>query len=250
MLNMFPSKLARLPRMQHLKILFPIIGLLVPAHGMASDHTTQLEKFTPIVDLSFKPGTERDLNEANLIAPLKQANDELWFFNLRGQLTDRRFGEVNLGLAHRQIVVPKTDFKTSFLGEEYIIGNYGFLDIRKTQFGNTFFQGTVGTELLTQHFDLRVNVYAPITSPKSISPQNIEVIPQPDTIHISYEDREKAMAGFDAEVGFDASAVLPSIFREDRLKLFFGGYQFDANGLEKMSGSLVEDLSFEGNRTR
>ncbi len=96
-------------------------------------------------------GSEVSLGQGNLFLPLSQDANGLTFADLRGMWTDIGVAEGNWGLANRQL-----------LGEDLIVGGYGFYDLRVTDNASQFRQVTLGMELLSQNWGVRGNGYIPL----------------------------------------------------------------------------------------
>ncbi len=106
-------------------------------------------KWQGYIEFMGKPGTARSIGQSDLFVPLIQDENDMTFFNLRGQLDDGNNDEFNLGLGHRHM------FK------EWIIGGYGYYDRRFLESGNEFYQTTFGLEALSETWDFRANGYIP-----------------------------------------------------------------------------------------
>lgn len=189
------------------------------------------EKWQGYVEFLGKPGTERSLGQADLFIPLIQNDSSLVFFNLRGQADDRSNEEYNLGLGYRQLY------------DQWIIGGYGYFDHRSTQNNNSFYQGTIGVEALSEQWDFRANGYIPESTEKRVNAlsgttilntanvvqagANISV--NLSTLQTTTLVKERALPGFDFEVGYK----LP-VFEDTRI--YVGGFHFDAGGFKDVTG--------------
>lgn len=180
-------------------------------------------KWRPHIDVEAKPGSKRTLGEADLFIPLSQDADTLIFGSLRGRFDDKTSSEGNVGLGLRHM-----------LPSGWNLGAYGYFDRRRTDQGNFFNQGTLGFEALGRDWDLRTNVYQPLgdrvrdlgatggDSTAALSGSTVQV-----TTAASTTREERALGGFDAEVGWR----LPLFDAEDRsqLRVYLGGYRFSDN---------------------
>lgn len=180
-------------------------------------------KWRPHIDVEAKPGSKRTLGEADLFIPLSQDADTLIFGSLRGRFDDKTSSEGNFGLGLRHM-----------LPSGWNLGAYGYFDRRRTDQGNFFNQGTLGFEALGRDWDLRTNVYQPLGdrvrdlgatgggSTAALSGSTVQV-----TTAASTTREERALGGFDAEVGWR----LPLFDAEDRsqLRVYLGGYRFSDN---------------------
>ena len=92
----------------------------------------------PSIELEARGTSIRTIGQAKAFIPLAQNSDSLLFADVRGLGTDGDAYEGNFGLGLR------------WLGyNDWIIGLNSFFDIRTTEVDNTFYQGTVGAELLS-----------------------------------------------------------------------------------------------------
>ena len=80
--------------------------------------------------------------EADLLLPLIQSEDFLFFGNLRGLDFEKSKVEMNLGLGVR------------FIFQETLFGIYSFYDRKKSEHNNFFNQITAGLEAKTKRFTL------------------------------------------------------------------------------------------------
>ncbi|MDO9415427.1 inverse autotransporter beta domain-containing protein [Pararhizobium sp.] len=188
------------------------------------------------VDVGGRVGQGREIGETSLFAPLWQNDTSLFFTDLRGSFDDSHAREGNFGLGFRHM-----------LDSGWNIGAYSYFDVRRSALGNTFHQATFGLEALSESFDLRANVYLPVgdsekafdtasvrnTGPELVLTGNQLAIQRSTTTSV-FTMTEKAMKGFDAEVGLRLP-VLPDDWNVD-LRAFAGGYHFEADGVQDISG--------------
>ena len=176
------------------------------------------------VDLTGKFGSERTLGEIDLMSPIKQDPNKIIYIDFRGQIDNDQAQEFNLGLGYRQII------NTKMLGEA-IIGNYGFLDVRKSENNNMFYQTTLGAEVLSEKFDFRTNLYIPFNQEESINTTDVNLSNSQSGVRVSYSDSEKAMYGIDAEVGTGFK-----LDKETSLRFYAGAYHFENSDVENVTG--------------
>lgn len=177
-------------------------------------------------DIKGKLGNDKSLGELELFVPVTQGPDSMFFLDLRFQLDDNNSEEGNFGLGYRKLIDNK-----------WILGSYAFYDHRKSATNNDFHQVTIGTEALTEEYDARFNIYLAedkeyLTAQKSLNQviySGIHLVHQ--TGGKTVEAYEKAMSGFDAEVGW----LLPW-FKKQEIRGYAGGYFFSRSGLEDISG--------------
>ncbi|MDH6233270.1 parallel beta-helix repeat protein [Mesorhizobium soli] len=183
----------------------------------------------------------RSLGQADLFAPLYQNSDTLLFADLRGMFDDRDAVEGNFGLGLRQM-----------LPSGWNLGAYGYYDVRRSSLDNTFHQNTLGVEALSEYLDFRANAYLPLGNHEkrmragswsSVTSTGPEAVLMGTSLGIQTQTIttlgtsfliERAMAGFDAEVGVRLP-VFPDDLKLD-LRAFGGGYHFQAAGMESISG--------------
>ncbi len=169
-----------------------------------------------------KGGNERVLVDGELMVPLLQDGRSLMFADIRGQWDDVDNAEGNFGLAYRTMLDPF-----------WIFGIYGYYDIKETQNGSEFQQGSVGAELLSVAWEARVNGYIPEGGTQRVSQlSEAQLI---GTSVVVQEGREAAYWGVDAEVG----ALLAEWFGgQSELRGYIGGFYFDtdATGFENITG--------------
>ncbi len=92
----------------------------------------------PILNLGGKVGTDRNIGEIELMVPLTQLENEMWFFDFRGRIDDDDSSEFNVGFGLR-----------TALDENFVLGAYGFFDFLESSNDNNFTQATIGVELMT-----------------------------------------------------------------------------------------------------
>jgi hypothetical protein len=183
--------------------------------------------YRPQASVEGRWSSERNIYELDLLLPLHQSEDHLFFADLRGHLDKHDQREGNIGLGMRRMAKPGT----GLLGEAYLWGIYGFFDKRRTRAGNTFSQTTLGIEWLSPTYDIRINGYFPEDKERRVS-DSLDFAPGGMGIRSGYE---KPMQGFDAEVG----ARIPQRFlptKEGALRLFVGGYHFSESGYRDVEG--------------
>ena len=176
------------------------------------------------VDLTGKLGNERTLGELDLMSPIKQDPNKIIYIDFRGQIDNDQAQEFNLGLGVRKII------NTKLLGEA-IIGNYGFLDVRKSENNNMFYQTTLGAELLSEKFDLRSNIYIPINQEEKINTTDVNLSNSQSGVRVSYSDSEKAMYGIDVETGTGFK-----LDEKASLRFYAGAYHFENSDVENVTG--------------
>ena len=106
-------------------------------------------KWTGYTDFLGKIGSDQKLGEPDMFAPLLQDENDLTFFNLRGQLDFNQFDNngINLGIGHRHMF------------RDVIVGIYAYADQFNISTGNERYQAVAGFEFMTNSFDFRMNGY-------------------------------------------------------------------------------------------
>lgn len=186
-----------------------------------------------------KPGTARSLGQADLFVPLAQDKNDMFFFNLRGQMDDFDNSEYNIGFGHRHMF------------DKWIIGGYGYYDHRITESYIFVEQVTLGVEALSETWDLRGNGY--IAEGGSGTTTSAEFMERPEN-PAALITAEKGLSGMDFEVGY--KLPIPDfgdtgLFEDTRL--YLGGYHFIGNDpFESVTGprvrleTRIHDLPFLG----
>lgn len=194
-------------------------------------------KWEGYLEFMGKPGTARNLGQTDLFVPLMQDENDMSFINLRGQVDfDNSASEYNIGFGHRHIF------------SKAIVGGYVYFDQRKSDIGNMYEQVTIGMEVLSENFDIRMNGYIPEDKTKIGDPQ---LVIKGNQIKVNF-DYETALHGLDGEIG----VKVPFNFLDDT-RLYFGGYHFiGKDGYDSVSGPRVRlemrlhDLPFLGAGSR
>ncbi|MEB3701667.1 Inverse autotransporter beta-barrel domain-containing protein [Candidatus Bealeia paramacronuclearis] len=221
---------------------FEVFGVICVSHLFAESpvklESLQPKKWAAESRLHLKAGNVRKLGQAGLTIPIVQDQDSLWFFDVRSMADSKNNKEGNLGLAFRKL-------KAS---SGWILGGYGFYDIRKSEHHNTFNQFTLGLEALSETWDYRLNTYTPLSKSRPIKSSR-----SPERIfrgHNEYftERKEIPLGGFDLEIG-------RSVPKFDRLRLYAAGYYFYGSGAIPVKGvrgraeiRVNDYLSFTGSQ--
>ncbi len=223
-------------------------------------------KWQGYIEFMGKPGTARSIGQSDLFVPLIQDENDMTFFNLRGQLDDGNNDEFNLGLGHRHM------FK------EWIIGGYGYYDRRFLESGNEFYQTTFGLEALSETWDFRANGYIPesewsssgnegkpIGSSQigSSSQSGASVVRAGGQINISIGNNsiaafERSLPGFDLEAGVRLPIErFTGLDLLEDTRLYVSGYHFMGSGdFESVTGprlrleTRLHDIPGLGNGSR
>ncbi len=196
------------------------------------------QKWQPYSDIGGKIGDDRAIGQVEFFVPLWQDSDTLFFGNVRGRFDDESSEEGNFGLGLRERINP-----------EWILGVYGFYDVKNSEYDNTFDQFSAGIEFMSEDWDFRLNAY--------LAEDNLEFVPGLARVEVNgnsiqmFNGAEGALSGFDGEVGY---RVWKDAMMEARL--FIGGFYFDHDDLEEVAGPRARaelrmfDLDFLGAQSR
>ena len=180
------------------------------------------------LDFEGRWSNARSLGDMGLFAPLWQSRDALLFTDIRGKFDSQEGREGNFGLGFRQM-----------LHNGWNVGAYGYYDVRRSPLGNQFQQVTLGAEAMSADFDIRANVYLPFGStsrqigvtgggnPFAEFANNTIRIVTPSTHAVI----ERAMTGFDGEIGWRAPVF--DVESLTQLRLYGGGYYFSGGGVAR-----------------
>ena len=196
---------------------FFVAAVLTLSLGSVSAQASaeQQKKWSGFIEFSAKPGSDRSLAKGDLFLPLQQSENFLLFGNLKANFDDQSYKEGNAGLGARRMY------------DQWLLGGWVFYDWKESSTGNTFDQMTVGGELLSDDWDLRANVY--LAENKVKDSDRASVIELNGNQIQARQGEERALSGVDFEIG----KKLPYF---DDARFFAGGYYYDANGYEKVSG--------------
>lgn len=218
--------------------------LLPPSVLLAQD------LWNPYFEIEGRTSSRQSLQRGNVFVPLFQNDRLVIFSDLRETSNNYGATEGNFGLAGRY-----------FLNENAIIGAYAFYDLRKSRHDNVFHQASVGTELLSDNWGLRINGYFPGQGSQVASALNRAFIENGNLL--VQQGREAAYRGFD----FEGEAMLwqfapDSIFSlgnsPAELWASAGMYHFEhgETGFENMTGPRARtelrlfDLPMLGDQSR
>ncbi len=148
---------SQIQRTPFLTLALTLLGVLMLSITRAHLHAQDIT-YQAYVDGVFRSGSHRELGEADLFVPLLYTDRELLFADLRGKIGDDSTYEGNWGIGYRK-----------WLSSDWIVGMYGFYDLRHTANNNNFQQGAFGVELLDVNWDFRVNGYVPERGSKAVA---------------------------------------------------------------------------------
>src|SRR5690349_17255825 len=219
------------------------VALAAPASRWAV--AQDAAKWSPYVELGGMGGT-RSWGDVDIFLPLWQDQTSLLFGDLRGTFTTQPSQEGNFGLGYRTQISP-----------EWILGGYGYFDIQNSENDNLFYQITLGAELKSVDWDFRVNGYIPLNPDGGIvdskTQANIQITGNLIQLNSSTQ-KEKALYGFDGEVGWRVP-VFPADGDMD-IRLYAGGYYFTNSDVDTIAGprgrieARLYDIDFLGMQSR
>lgn len=220
-------------------------GAVEQADGVASPMSWNPPLPASQLNVGIHFGDQQVETFGDVLVPVFQHSRDLIFVNPRGSWNDDDSQEFNFGLGGRHI----------FPDKSIIIGANLFYDRRSTALGNTFNQAGMGAEFLSQWLDARLNGYLPEDGEKTadnyivstatsqehneywyapaaqghvISQYGYEVNNSYQLKNLQhYRTSERAMKGFDGEIG----SLLPVPVLSDYadIKLFVGYYDYHAH---------------------
>ncbi|NQY41879.1 MAG: inverse autotransporter beta domain-containing protein [Legionellales bacterium] len=103
-------------------------------------------RYSPRVELAGKLGysskkeQRRDLARLGFVLPVYQKPNAVTFVSLIGVKDNAKHAEGNLGVGHRVLI-----------DGQWIVGGYGFYDLRRTQNAKLLHQATFGIEALSKY---------------------------------------------------------------------------------------------------
>jgi hypothetical protein len=215
-----------------------LCATLIPALSAEAQDTPL---WGPHIEIGGKVGTKMDVGDTTLFVPLFQTFDRLIYTDLRGSFGSPGSQELNAGLGIRQII-----------DNRWIVGAYGFLDHRRSQYNNHFTQFTLGAELMSERLTFRANAYLPVgkTKHQLASHDTASVGPASITVR---GGEERAMRGLDMEAGVLTGLSLLGDGR-DEFWVHGGGYAFWEEKADTIWGPRLRaeyrmnDVLFEGSR--
>lgn len=136
-----------------------IVGLL--AFGGSAFAEAPCAYYDGHMDVETRIGNRRDIGEASLFLPLSCSEDTLLFSDMRFKLDDSRNREGNLALGIRH------------MRETGIVGAYAYFDRKRSGVtGKYHNQATAGAEWLAEGWEIRSNLYIPLSGAQSVQTQD------------------------------------------------------------------------------
>ncbi len=183
------------------------------------------DKWTSYIEFTAKPGSDRSIAKGDLFVPIQQDEESLLFGNIKANFDDQSYKEGNIGLGIRKIF------------DNWVMGGWVYYDWKESSTDNSFDQMTVGGEFLSNDWDIRANAYF---AEKKVKDSDRASIVELNGNQIQARlGEERALSGLDFEFG----KKLP-LLKDSRV--FIGGYHYDANGFEKVSGPKLRlEMKFD-----
>jgi hypothetical protein len=192
-------------------VLLPLPASAMPAKVRWPAYFEVLGKFT----------NSRQIGQGRLFVPLWQDPNDLVFLDLRGLGDSKSNTEGNFGAAYRHLF------------DSWLLGGYGFFDVRNSDLGdNSFIGGVLGTEALSANWDFRINGYIPDQTSKSASRFDSTRVVFPNIV--IDKGRERSLWGTDGEIGWRLPFSADSALWDTRI--YAGGYYFGRSGVETVAG--------------
>ncbi len=189
--------------------------------------TDSPDKWLPYATVGGQVGDQVTGAQVHMFVPVWQDLDSLLFVRFGAGTQTRDHEIANFGLGYRTYVAP-----------DWILGLYGGIDSARTKYSHTFWQGSVGAELMSADWDVRINGYmATKDAVKDIAGKYALYVH--DTRIAVLQGQEGAYSGFDGEVGY-------RVFAGDNLDLrvFAGGFSFSRADARARSLGQSFDFAF------
>jgi hypothetical protein len=179
--------------MRHVNIL-PFMLLAYALYPASLGYAEAFEPWQGAVDFHTKVGNERTIGSVDVMIPLQQDENNMLFLDTRGIFTNQDTTEGNVGIGYRC---------KNCISKNWIFGGYAFWDRRRSQYDNYFSQATIGAEILSDTWDVRINGYQPMSEKRLISQSASSAALSPDGSVLIDNGQvfEKALRGYDIEVG-------------------------------------------------
>lgn len=219
-------------------------GGAAPAAGTIAETPWSLPLPPGRLTLGAHAGDQQVETSGDMLIPVFLLRTDLLFINPRGAWSDNGGEEFNLGLGARHL----------FPDKNLILGGNVFYDRRTTALDNTFNQVGIGVELISIWIDARLNGYlpehgvqaaddyivtsgttreqaeywyAPAAHGHTVSQAGYAITEVYDWKNLQhYQTKERAMSGFDAEIG--SRLPIPVVMDHAEVKAFVGYYEFNA----------------------
>ncbi|MFK7973814.1 MAG: inverse autotransporter beta domain-containing protein [Rickettsiaceae bacterium] len=193
--------------------------------------------YNPAAEVTTKFSKGRNIAEIDYLHPFLAKDNQLPLINLKLKLDDKRSKEINLGLVYRYNYEDKA-----------ILGAYAYFDHRQTRSHFSVSGLTAGVEVLSEYIDARANMYIPENKRKKIAHNKKKTIQIEGSSIFAMSGGhryERALKGYDIEVGVPLFAFSESLNQKFGTKIFAGGYSFSAKDVKTIQGTrfrIEQDL--------
>ena len=219
-----------------------LIGVIAPFLTVYADTNSSALPASEITG-GFRAGDGQTEGFGDILAPVYSLDSGLFFVNPRASYNDDDEEEYNIGLGYRHL-----------LSKKYIVGANVYYDYRDISGGKTFNQMGLGAEFLSDWFDARINYYRPEDKTYTDEHEEVSVTSSSgsttlwqdpyaegngiyqDGLQVNqsfetstrqfYEQKTKAMEGFDVEAG--VRIPIPKIEEYIDFRVFGGYYYYNA----------------------
>src|SRR6056297_1149407 len=174
--------------------------------------------------------------QTSVLFPLKSRDDAIIYTDFRSRISNDTASEWNLGLGYRK--------KYQYNGEQRIGGVYLYKD-RREEFNKKWDMITIGGEVLTESFDIRLNGYL-TGNEKITAPYNDTVVVSDNKI-IYQKGYYKSMDGIDFEMG---KRFINNKGLFNNIGVYLKLYTFFAQGTDNIYGKEININKLVGNRNK
>ena len=174
--------------------------------------------------------------QTSVLFPLKSRDDSIIYTDFRSRISNDTASEWNLGLGYRK--------KYQYNGEQRIGGVYLYKD-RREEFNKKWDMITIGGEVLTESFDIRLNGYL-TGNEKITAPYNDTVVVSDNKI-IYQKGYYKSMDGIDFEMG---KRFINNKGLFNNIGVYLKLYTFFAQGTDNIYGKEININKLVGNREK
>lgn len=200
---------------------YPVLTLANPTQQTV-DHYIPIATnpiYHPRLTLNAQVGSY-GFAQVDYMYPLFSRSHFLFLLDARYQASTQNSQEANLGLVYRQLL----------FCNQNILGAYAWVDRSKSPEHKYFNQATLGGEFLGNIYDFRANIYLPYgNKSQSLSPFFTGTVFANTIGVIQHDSKEKALPGFDVEVGREVPGF-------SKLRAFIDYFSFGVGNDPKVHG--------------
>ncbi len=200
---LFPDSLVEFPSREGTRSpKFSFSDEIVSQNGTSAVDFRNLTRWSPHAEGTIgNVGRNGDVfGNIGLFLPAFQTNDTLVFVDLRADFGEQSVAQGSLGVGYRRLV------PGGLFGTDAIVGLNAYIDVLNSERDLTYWQGSVGAELITNNFDFHANIYEAESNPFLLNQQvfagpglsGTRIVQQNGTI----TNLENAFSGFDVEAAF------------------------------------------------